>query len=103
MRINPSSADSQGLESGLRHVFWPNGAMTVHAMHQRPASKRWEELRRCPLRVVSTPLCISGMPASNPYAMHSTSSLGLWTFQEPWAQAYYQRKRQEGKTHSMAV
>jgi transposase len=25
------------------------------------------------------------------------------TFQEPWAEAYYQRKRQEGKTHSMAV
>jgi transposase len=25
------------------------------------------------------------------------------TFQEPWAQAYYQRKRSEGKTHSMAV
>ena len=25
------------------------------------------------------------------------------TFQEPWAQAYYQRKRQEGTTHSMAV
>jgi hypothetical protein len=25
------------------------------------------------------------------------------TFQEPWAQAYYQRKRQEGKSHSMAV
>jgi transposase len=25
------------------------------------------------------------------------------TFQEPWAQAYYQRKRSEGKSHSMAV
>jgi transposase len=25
------------------------------------------------------------------------------TFQELWAQAYYQRKRREGKTHSMAV
>jgi len=25
------------------------------------------------------------------------------TFQEPWAQAYYQRKRHEGKSHSMAV
>jgi hypothetical protein len=25
------------------------------------------------------------------------------TFQEPWAEASYQRKRQEGKTHSMAV
>jgi hypothetical protein len=25
------------------------------------------------------------------------------TFQEPWAEAYYQRKRKEGKTHSMAV
>jgi hypothetical protein len=25
------------------------------------------------------------------------------TFQEPWAEADYQRKRQEGKTHSMAV
>jgi len=25
------------------------------------------------------------------------------TFREPWAQAYYQRKRQEGKSHSMAV
>jgi hypothetical protein len=25
------------------------------------------------------------------------------TFQEPWAEAYYQRKRQEGKTHSLAV
>ncbi len=25
------------------------------------------------------------------------------TFQEPWAAAYYQRKRVEGKTHSMAV
>jgi transposase len=25
------------------------------------------------------------------------------TFQEPWADAYYQRKRKEGKTHSMAV
>jgi transposase len=25
------------------------------------------------------------------------------TFQEPWAATYYQRKRQEGKTHSMAV
>lgn len=25
------------------------------------------------------------------------------TFQEPWAEAYYRRKRQEGKTHSMAV
>src|SRR5262249_25747030 len=24
-------------------------------------------------------------------------------FQEPWAQAYYQRKRREGKSHSMAV
>jgi hypothetical protein len=23
--------------------------------------------------------------------------------QEPWAQAYYRRTRQEGKTHSMAV
>jgi hypothetical protein len=25
------------------------------------------------------------------------------TFQEPWAAACYQRKRQEGKSHSMAV
>src|SRR5258706_11579272 len=25
------------------------------------------------------------------------------TFQEPWAATYYRRKRQEGKTHSMAV
>jgi transposase len=25
------------------------------------------------------------------------------TFQEPWAQAYYQRKRREGKSHSMAI
>ena len=25
------------------------------------------------------------------------------TFQEPWAAAYYRRKRQEGKSHSMAV
>jgi hypothetical protein len=25
------------------------------------------------------------------------------TFQEPWAQAYHQRKRQEGKRHRMAV
>jgi hypothetical protein len=25
------------------------------------------------------------------------------TFQESWAQAYYQRKRREGKSHSMAV
>jgi transposase len=25
------------------------------------------------------------------------------TFQEPWAEAYYHRKRKEGKTHSMAV
>ncbi len=25
------------------------------------------------------------------------------TFQEPWAAAYYRRKRSEGKTHSMAV
>src|SRR5262249_49680244 len=25
------------------------------------------------------------------------------TFQEPWAQAYYERKRSEGKSHSMAV
>ena len=25
------------------------------------------------------------------------------TFQEPWAAAYYQRKRSEGKSHSMAV
>jgi transposase len=25
------------------------------------------------------------------------------TFQEPWAAAYYQRKRREGKSHSMAV
>jgi hypothetical protein len=25
------------------------------------------------------------------------------TFREPWARAYYQRKRAEGKSHSMAV
>jgi hypothetical protein len=25
------------------------------------------------------------------------------TFREPWAAAYYRRKRQEGKSHSMAV
>ena len=25
------------------------------------------------------------------------------TFQEPWTAAYYRRKRQEGKSHSMAV
>jgi hypothetical protein len=35
--------------------------------------------------------------------MRFTNLLGLWTFQEPWAEAYYQRKRKEGKTHSMAV
>jgi hypothetical protein len=35
--------------------------------------------------------------------MRSSNLLGLCTFQEPWAEAYYQRKRQEGKTHSMAV
>jgi hypothetical protein len=35
--------------------------------------------------------------------MRSINLLGLWTFQEPWAEAYYHRKRQEGKTHSMAV
>ena len=35
--------------------------------------------------------------------MPCTNLLGLCTFQEPWAEAYYQRKRQEGKTHSMAV
>jgi hypothetical protein len=35
--------------------------------------------------------------------MHSLNLLGLWTFQEPWAEASYQRKRKEGKTHSMAV
>jgi len=35
--------------------------------------------------------------------MRFSNLLGLWTFQEPWAEAYYQRKRKEGKTHSMAV
>ena len=35
--------------------------------------------------------------------MRSSSLLGLCTFQEPWAEAYYQRKRELGKTHSMAV
>jgi len=43
------------------------------------------------------------MRASNPCAMRFSNLLGLCTFQEPWAEAYYQRKRQEGKTHSMAV
>jgi uncharacterized membrane protein YbaN (DUF454 family) len=43
------------------------------------------------------------MRASNPCALRSSSLLGPWTFQEPWAEAYYHRKRQEGKTHSMAV
>jgi hypothetical protein len=35
--------------------------------------------------------------------MRSSNLLGLCTFQEPWADAYYQCKRKEGKTHSMAV
>lgn len=49
------------------------------------------------------PRCSSGLPASNPCRVRSSSLLGLWTFQEPWAEDYYQRKRKEGKTHSMAV
>ena len=43
------------------------------------------------------------MLVSNPCAMRFSNLLGLCTFQEPWAEAYYQRKRKEGKTHSMAV
>lgn len=43
------------------------------------------------------------MLVSNPGAMRSSNLLGLCTFQEPWAEAYYQRKRKEGKTHNMAV
>ena len=39
----------------------------------------------------------------NRCVMRCTNLLGLWTSQEPWAEAYYQRKRKEGKTHSMAV
>ena len=35
--------------------------------------------------------------------MRSSNLLGLCTFQEPWAEAYYRRKRKEGKTPSMAV
>ena len=56
-----------------------------------------------PFESGNIPPCTSGMLVSNPCAMRSTNLLGLWTFQEPWAEAYYQRKRQEGKTHSMAV
>jgi hypothetical protein len=86
----------------LRRVFWPNGAMTAPALPLRPASKRWEAPPQCPLRAASRPRCISDTPVSNPYALRSSNLLGLGTFQEPWAEAYYQRKRQEGKTHSMA-
>jgi hypothetical protein len=49
------------------------------------------------------PRYTSGGPVSNPCAMRSSNLLGLCTFQEPWADAFYRRKRQEGKTHSMAV
>ena len=103
MLISPSSADCQGQASVLRHVCWQNGAMTAHAMRMQPVSKPWEELRRSLLRAVSILRCSSGMLVSNPCAMRSSNLLGLCTFQEPWAEAYYQRKRQEGKTHSMAV
>ncbi len=77
--------------------------MIAHAMRLLPVSKPWEEPRQSPLRVASTPRCISDRLVSNPCAIRSSNLLGLWTFQEPWAEAYYQRKRKEGKTHSMAV
>ena len=31
------------------------------------------------------------MRVSNPCATRSSNLLGLWTFQEPWAEAYYQK------------
>jgi hypothetical protein len=74
--------------------------MTAPALPLRPASKRWEAPPQCPLRAASRPRCISDTPVSNPYALRSSNLLGLGTFQEPWAEAYYQRKRQEGKTHT---
>ena len=77
--------------------------MIAHAMRLRKVAKRWEAPRLSPLKAASILRCIEGKPASNPCAMRCTNLLGLCTFQEPWAEAYYQRKRQEGKTHSMAV
>jgi hypothetical protein len=103
MGISPSSAACQEQESGLRRVCWPNGAMTAHALPLRKAAKRWEAPHQCPLRAARMPRSTSGRPVSNLCARRSISSLGLWTFQEPWAEAYSQRKRQEGKTHRMAV
>jgi hypothetical protein len=77
--------------------------MIARAMPMPKVAKRWEEPHRSPLKAANMPRSISGMPASNQCAIRSSSLLGLWTFQEPRAEAYYQRKRKEGKTHSMAV